>query len=131
MSRFISSLIVEHLDKTYEDRELWRLVHPLVYRSDLAGTTFVVPAGFITDFASVPRIPLAYMLTGGYASRAAVIHDWLYATKETDRETADAVLREASEVQGVPAWRRELMYRAVRLGGGEFYGNPKFTFIAP
>ena len=38
-----------------------------------------------------------------------------------DRETADAVLREASAVTGVPAWRRAIMWAAVRAFGGSHW----------
>ena len=75
-----------------------------------------VPKGFQTDFASVPRIPLAYMLAGGTARRAAVLHDYLY-TQQRDREWADDVFLAAMEADGVPWWRRKIMYAAVRAFG--------------
>ena len=55
-----------------------RVVEPFVYCSDKIGV-IVVPAGFITDFASVPRLPFVYMFFGGVGDEAAVLHDWLYA----------------------------------------------------
>lgn len=113
MSRFISSLRAE---KCAGDG--WRLLHPLVYQSDVAQTTIVVPEGFETDFASVPRLPLAYLLTAESAHQAAVVHDYLYGTQEVDRQTADAVFLEAMRASGEPAWRARLMYWGVRLGGG-------------
>jgi hypothetical protein len=96
----------------------WRIDEPLTFESATAGQTFTVPAGFVTDFASVPRLPLAYLLTGDTAHAPAVVHDWLYVTRKVDRKTADAVFLEAMEETGVPWWRRRLMWIAVRALGG-------------
>ncbi|AOZ08151.1 hypothetical protein BKK80_13310 [Cupriavidus malaysiensis] len=106
---------------TDQDDGLWRLVEPLVYQSDMAGQTFEVPAGFETDLASVPRLPVVYLLAGGTSNEAAVVHDFLYTEHPVPRAVADAVLREASAVTGVPVWRRWLMFWGVRLGGGSHW----------
>lgn len=87
------------------------------YESAVTGKTYVVPAGFNTDFASVPRLPLAFLLTGGVGDRAAVIHDYLYRKGIEDRATCDKVFAEALEATGVAAWRRGLMWAGVRVGG--------------
>jgi hypothetical protein len=102
---------------------LWRLTAPLVYQSDVAKMTFTVPAGFITDLASVPRIPIAYLLAGGTSNEASVVHDFIYSTHPVDRATADAVLKEASLLTGVPKWRAWLMWAGVRVGGGGSHWN--------
>lgn len=122
MSKFLSPLVLRE-DAPMNGAE-WVLAEDLVYWSDIAGLVRV-PAGFQTDLASVPRLPVVYLLAGGTADAAAVIHDYLYTTRAFDRATADAVLREASAVSGVPAWRRQLMYWAVRLFGGAAWDNHK------
>ncbi len=119
MSQFLTKLVMENA--TGQDDGLWRLVEPLVYQSDVAGQTFVVPAGFETDLASVPRLPVVYLLAGGTSNEAAVVHDFLYTVHLVSRAVADAVLREASAVTGVPAWRRWLMFWGVRLGGASHW----------
>jgi hypothetical protein len=78
----------------------------------------------MTDLASVPRIPIAYLLAGGTSNEASVVHDFLYATRPVTRAIADAVLREASAVTGVPKWRRWLMWAGVRIGGGSHWESP-------
>lgn len=119
MSRFLSRCVLEVADD--QDDGQWILAEPLIYQSDVALETFTVPAGFQTDLASVPRLPLVYLLAGDCAREAAVVHDWLYSTHLVDRATADAVLREASAVTGVPAWRRWLMWMGVRAGGASHW----------
>lgn len=44
-------------------------------------------------------------------------------TRAYSRAEADAIFREAMEVVGVSAWRRFVMYRAVRMGGGGGWGR--------
>jgi hypothetical protein len=112
MSRFTTKLVAEEIEEG-----LWLLHEPLVYESDLLGKTIVVPTGFETDFASVPRIPLAFLLTGGKANKAAVIHDYLYAKQEVSRAQADSVFLEAMKVSNQPGWRANLMWAGVRIGG--------------
>ena len=119
MSRFLTRCLLQIADNT--DDGLWILAVPLIYQSDVAGATITVPAGFQTDLASVPRLPLVFLLAGDCAREAAVVHDYLYTSHQVDRVTADAVLREASAVTGVPAWRRWLMWAGVRLGGARHW----------
>jgi len=119
MSKFLTKLCMENADDT--DDGQWILTAPLIYRSDVAMETFIVPPGFQTDLASVPRLPVVYMLTGDTSDEAAVVHDFLYSTQKVTRATADAVLREASAVTGVPAWRRWMMWAGVRLFGGSHW----------
>lgn len=102
----------------------WELTKPFLVTVGLNGHErhFEVPAGFKTDFASVPRAPLVFLLTGDTAHKAAVIHDYLYSMKE-GREFADQVFREAMRTERVSGWRRYLMWGAVRLFGGSRYGK--------
>ena len=109
-----------------EGRAVWRLLAPLIYQGK--DITVVVPKGFECDFASVPRLPLAYLTCGDTAHEAATVHDYLYRTDSTpgvDRETADRVFLEGMEAQGESWWRRKLMYRMVRMFGGSSYHQYK------
>lgn len=119
MSRFISQLCMEAVDDTDSGR--WRLTQPFEYASDIGKAVIIVPAGFETDLASTPRLPVIYWLAGNVATKAAVIHDFLYSDGRYPREVADAIFREASGVIGVAGWRRWLMWAGVRLGGGSHY----------
>jgi hypothetical protein len=99
----------------------WRVVDPLIYESVVAQRTITVPTGFVTDLASVPRLPVVYLACGDCASEAAIVHDYLYSTGLVPRRVADDVLFEASKVSGVPAWRRWAMWAGVRLGGASHF----------
>lgn len=115
--KFTTALQLERLEDTSRDgRGTWRLLGRLGYSSDLIGQVDV-PQGFVTDLASVPRLPVAYFLAGGLAHAAAVVHDWLYTTHQVKRATADAVFREACQACGVSAWRAWVMWLGVRAGG--------------
>jgi hypothetical protein len=105
-------LRVEEIDDTH-----WRLVSEFRYDSDVAHVRIIVPAGFVTDFASVPRVPIAFWLTGNTAHMAAVVHDYLYTSGIFPKETADRVFYEAMRVTGIPLWRAYLMYLGVKWGG--------------
>lgn len=83
-----------------------------------------VPTGFITDFASVPRILWAIIAPTGRHTKAAVLHDYLYSTSSTlnfTRKHCDKLFLEAMKILGVKKWKRVLMYRGVRLFGGKYY----------
>lgn len=125
MSKFLTSVsadLVDDIDSEY--RGLWKLSAPLVYQSDLLGSTVTVPAGFLTDLESCPRVPVAFMLFGAMGDSASIVHDWLYTSPTTtDRATADAILKEALIATGIPAWRAFSIWIGVRLGGAGHFGE--------
>jgi hypothetical protein len=111
VSRFLTPLRAE------KSGQFWTILQPLIYQSDIARTVIVVPEGFVTDFASVPRIPLVFLVAGDEGHLAAVVHDFLYSRQDVPRSLADAVFREAMGASGEPGWRSWLMWAGVRLGG--------------
>lgn len=81
-----------------------------------------VPAGFVTDFASVPRLLWAIFPPHGKWAKAAIVHDFLYTKPHTrSKEECDLIFLEAMSVLGVPVVTRKLMYWAVRFFGREAY----------
>jgi hypothetical protein len=121
--------------KSRGGRQCVQLLEPLEYRVGSADSEerITVPAGFETDFASVPRIFHSFIPPLGKHGRPAIIHDFLYSTEGRgpgitrrepySRKEADDIFLEAMKVVGVPRLRRSLMYRAVRLGGGSGWGR--------
>ena len=75
---------------------------PMSYSVGSTGKTILVPAGFVTDFASTPRAMWSFLPPFGTYQKAAVMHDYLYWTQGCTRKQADDILWEAmveSEVQ--------------------------------
>ena len=98
--------------------EVWELLEPLAYRG--RSQRFVVPAGFRTDLATVPRVVVWLVPRWGLYTRAAVLHDWLItegiaAGVVTSRD-ADGIFRRVLRESGVPVVRRWLMWCGVRWG---------------
>ena len=93
------------------------LTEKLQYR--VLQTTFVivVPAGFVTDFASTPRALWSVIPPTGRYQLAAVIHDFLYWDQGCAREQADAIFRVAMAESNVKPFERDLMWQAVRRFG--------------
>jgi hypothetical protein len=76
-----------------------------------------VPTGFVTDFASIPRIFWSALRPDGEYAYAAVVHDYLYWTQTRTREEADHIFKMAMEDFEVGAVTVGTIYSAVRLGG--------------
>ena len=83
-----------------------------------SGDTITVPEGFITDFASIPK-GVRWIIGGplGKYSKAAVIHDFLFATQQRSFRETNKIFLEGMKVLGVPWWRRTILYSAVATGG--------------
>lgn len=116
---FLTNLCTECVDDLANSgRGIWKVINPLVYSSEVLGKIITIEPGFLTDYASVPRLPIIYWLLGDTSHMAAVVHDWLYHHHELcDEDTADAVLLEAMQAEGISAGRRWMIYQGVRLGG--------------
>ena len=122
MTGFTSELKFQDLGYTPRGKAVYRLLSPLVFND---GTQeIIVPEGFETDLASVPRVPIAYMTWGDRAHREAVLHDYLYsigAVPDLSREACDELFRQAMISRGNPSWVYQPMYWGVRLAGWNFY----------
>lgn len=93
------------------------LLAPLVYDCGVLNRTIEVPAKFVTDLASIPRILWNVLPPIGAYDAAAVVHDYLYAYNGVTRAQADSVLNEAMGVCNVDALQRSAIYAGVRVGG--------------
>jgi len=107
--------------KNRDGRQLYRVIEPFIYESDVAGKTIIVPAGYITDLASIPRVPLVYRELEQLADMPGVPHDFCYSTGFLDRDTADLMLKEACLLIGLSAWKAQAIYWGVRIGGKSHY----------
>ncbi len=98
--------------------EDWRTVRPMTFTGS-KGDSWTVPAGFVTDFASVPRLFVWYIAKAGRWTRAAILHDWLLELVkrgELSSVDADGLFRLALAELDVPPVKRHIMWTAVRWG---------------
>lgn len=118
------------LDVRYMDGEGWTIMAPFTYRlySGRGDEYVTVGVGFITDFASIPRLlKLRWPSPGGTWDKPAVIHDCLYRERKVHRDDgsfrlvtraeADAIFNEAMRVTQTWPTSRLSIYLGVRAGG--------------
>ena len=95
----------------------WDLVEPLIYPG--RDETFVVPAGFRTDFASVPDLFTWLVPRVGVWLLIAILHDYLCRLAygpPVPRRDADGILRRMLREQGISLPLRWMVWAAVRVG---------------
>jgi len=115
MSRFTEALVVSPM----ADGKTWVILRPFGYDvgEEGSGDSVDVDIGFMTDFASIPRLFWIVLPRWGKYGNAAVIHDWLYWAQTRSREESDNIMLEAMGILAVPAWKKYLIYSMVRLFG--------------
>lgn len=115
MSSFTTPLRVELQD----DGIHWRVLEEFDYEMGKlgSGNLIHVPAGFETDFGSIPRIFWNIINPIGKAGKAYVLHDRLYSVQDYTRLESDNILLEAMEALKVNFFQRHIVYRAVRMFG--------------
>lgn len=104
----------------------WELTEPLIYRSNKIGL-IAVDQGLQTDFASVPRIPLAYLIAGGRTNASAALHDYLYETHQFTRLQADNLIFEAT-LDSLPVEGYSLRSILIRPAA-YFLGSVQWVFV--
>lgn len=108
------------------DGNKWKLSQPLSYSS--ASFSTIVPEGFKTDLASIPRIVRPLIPVHGKHTRAAVLHDYLYVSQKIQgewikRSHADRAFYNAMLELGVNRFKARIMWGAVRSGGWIYYNK--------
>ena len=152
MAQFLDKVSATQLDcVSNSGRGTWRMNSELRFQSDILEAYLIgqgmpevdamnksiitVPAGFMTDFMSVPpEVPDAEYLA--QSKRAGAVHDFLYTASKDgthpapNRDIADRILREmfitdvtegggaSTEEQRIGLFvRANLVYAGVRAGG--------------
>lgn len=108
-------------------KEHWKTLAPFAYFDQSDAMLYVVPSGFGNDLASVPRVAWPAIDPTNDVAPAALVHDWLYASRglvrpwlpKISRAKADAIFRRALVANGVSAGRALVMWSAVRVGGAK------------
>ncbi len=162
-SRFITPL-----DARARTDEIWVVTSALKFWSEKLNAMVIVPpwldpdytadwdegSCFETDFASVPRLPIIFVLWGDRAHAPATLHDFVYCIDgviyiysdeargeegyrhpgarvimidTVTRKEADDLFLEAMIATGTPKDISGPMYQGVRLGGSSHYHKRKAT----
>jgi hypothetical protein len=123
------------LDVLFLDGRNWRLASTLGYWTK-QGESVCVPAGFVTDFASIPRGLWNIFPPAGPYAPAAVIHDFLYrggrfegpvinnysqVGRRPTRREADAIFYDVMRELGISPAKRSVIWLAVRAFGRRAY----------
>ena len=114
MSHFHSELILKAVNNG------WEVVEDFGYTSELLNKDIIVPKGYFTDLASVPRLMRWVVPVANAKNRkAAVVHDYLCTHGVElglvkDQKQADLVFREALGASGLGKFKSGAMYYPVR-----------------
>jgi hypothetical protein len=110
----------------FADWDVYCLKDGSIRWSPNAGQNFqsvVVPMGFVTDLASIPRVFWQALRPEGRYAYAAVVHDYLYWTQKRLREEADQIFKIAMEDSKVKPAIIGTVYQGVRRFGQAAWDN--------
>ena len=114
---YFSDLLTRYIPEPGR-RDRWELHEPFLFAVD--GVDYVVPRGFYTDFASVPRI--FHPIINPYELGCGPIpHDFGYFSGLGTQSYWDEVFDECMYMDNVPWWKRRVAYNAVRSFGWIVY----------
>lgn len=133
MSSFTTPLEYEPTGAFSAWRPVVRLTAGFTYHvgDEDSGIVVDVPAGFETDFASVPRATSKLIRPDGVLAKPGTLHDYLYRRGKVSRLVADLYFWEAMGIAGVPLWERICCFLAVRFFGGSSYGRLPTDYSFP
>jgi len=93
------------------------VTEPLVWKIGNTNERIVVPAGFVTDYASIPPGVRIFIGRRGRHSRAAIVHDYLYWSQKCSREQADNLMAIGMRESDVRNFTRWSVDRGLDAGG--------------
>jgi len=110
---------------------IMRTASEVAFRDSVTRATYVVPAGWATDGASIPWWIIS--LTGGIIDRwdprtlrSAIVHDWMYSTHELTWRESNALFYRSLRAEDWPDELARLYRRAVDsvFGWWSYYMRP-------
>lgn len=115
MSRFTNILLVSPM----ADGKRWIIRSDFGYdvSEEGSGETINIPVGFMTDFASVPRLLWGMIPRWGKYGNAAVVHDYCYWEQYYTRKRSDEIFLEGMIILDVGPILRRLIFYSVRWFG--------------
>ena len=117
------------------DDDEWTTLRPVSWY-DPSGFVIVVPSGYNTDLASIPRIVWWLIAPFELSILAPILHDFVYEHKGNPpapsisppgksftRKQADRLFLAVMRREGVSRFRRTLAYMAVRAFGWTYWNR--------
>lgn len=101
------------------------LIAPIHWSSNSKPPDFppvTAPRGFVTDFASVPRVFWSIFRPDGNYAYAAAIHDYLYWLQDRPKKEADLIFRSVMDDLNITDIQKAILYEAV-----DKFGNSAWT----
>lgn len=100
---------------------------PIKWSSKEFGVSVVVPVGFVTDLASIPRGFWSLVPRDGPYADAAIVHDYLYWYQIVSKSDADRIFLRAMKDLEVSSGTAQAIYAAVtsRFGELAWTGNKR------
>lgn len=94
------------------------LIEDLVYSIGKSNIKVRVPKGFVTDYASIPQALWSLGLSPhGRYSKAAIVHDYLYWSRDCTKQQADNILLIAMKESNVSIADQTFIYEGVNIFG--------------
>lgn len=114
-----------HCKSLYTDKDKpWRFELTKEIEVQLSnGDYHYIPEGYITDFATVPRIFRGIIWGAGNHNLATLIHDYLYDNQLYSRKFADKEMLYWLLKCGCSKAKSYAMYYACRIGGKKWWDS--------
>lgn len=91
---------------------IWELLTPLSYITN-SNITIIVPIGFRTDLASIPRILWVFLPPDWKYTKAAIIHDYLLENSDLSTQQINRIFQDGMTDLNVNNQINWLMFNAV------------------
>jgi len=91
---------------------IWELLTPLSYITN-SNKTIIVPIGFRTDLASIPRILWVFLPPDWKYTKAAIIHDYLLENSDLSTQQINRIFQDGMTDLNVNNQINWLMFNAV------------------
>jgi hypothetical protein len=103
--------------------EYWRLHDDINVKID--DIDILIPAGFLTDWASIPDFVKTLLFSNKCKYNiAAIVHDYLYKNKMFDRSKCDEIFYQINRnIVKVNWFQSYSMWCGVRAAGWKYYGT--------
>jgi hypothetical protein len=92
----MDKIVVTYREGIDDKPDWWELFIPL-YMQLSDGNKICIPAGYITDFASIPPILWSLFPPIGKYNRASLVHDYLYDTQYKQNELGENIARKFAD----------------------------------